>query len=420
MLEGYVEEKPVCDFAGDRGGFGSMIPYDPKELPTIDFDDVSDPESGDGWLLTTWLTDDVLDSCDVCGTPSEFAPHEDARGIVFRTGDAVEGYDNIYFYGWREGDTLVGAWSPSLEWEAENAAIDSDLITGKFYRTYEAYNFEGRDGLYMSYTQLDGTGEWWQGDWYWLGDIIEGAINPDIKTDDGNCYLVYELDGSIMCTCTNDDGEGWNTVEITDDGSLPAISAIGTTAVCTYFRDGDLYASISENGGETWVETSAINDESGSADERESGQAVSSDYVVWTDNRFSALGVMFDTLGLGEPPSAPVIEGSSSGKPGTAINFKFTSTDPNGKQVSYFIDWDDGDTSGYTPLQASGTPYSESHIWSTEGTYEIKAKAKNEDGLTGPISTHTITIEKSRAIGFNPWFLQFLQQFPIFKFFLGI
>jgi hypothetical protein len=425
-VEDYIEEKPSIDFDGETGAFGSMIPYDPVQLFTVDMPDVSDPDAGDGWVVTIWNSDDDIDSCDVAGHTSGFAPTEYSLGIVCRTGDASSGETNILWLSWvQEEGSLRNLWTGSgddlLEWE--NVDCDTDLTTGMHFETYEVYDYEGYpDGVELDWCQLDGTDSWWEGDWYWTGGIIEAATNPDVKADDGNVYLAYEFDGGIRCLYSNDISS-FTEVVITDDGQFPAITAVGgTTVICTYTRDGDLYASISENGGETWVETSsAINDEPGSVEEQHKCQHVSGGNVVWTDNRvYPPLGIMFDTLGVGEPPSAPEIDGVSSGKAGTAYTFKFTSTEPNGKQISYFIDWDDGDTSGYTPLQGSGTPYSESHVWDTAGTYTIRAKAKNEDGLVGPVSTHEIVIEKSKTIGFNPWFIQFLQQFPIFKFLLGI
>jgi hypothetical protein len=117
-----------------------------------------------------------------------------------------------------------------------------------------------------------------------------------------------------------------------------------------------------------------------------------------------------------EPPNTPVINGPSSGKPGNSYTYTFTSTDPDGDDVSYYIDWDDGNTSGWTALQTEGTPYSESHTWSSAGTYTITAKAKDKDGLEGPTSESQVTIEKSKEIAvLNSLLIWFLQQFPLFR-----
>ena len=42
------------------------------------------------------------------------------------------------------------------------------------------------------------------------------------------------------------------------------------------------------------------------------------------------------------PPEKPKIDGKTSGKVGNSYSYVFTSIDPDGDQVSYFIDWGDG------------------------------------------------------------------------------
>ena len=114
-------------------------------------------------------------------------------------------------------------------------------------------------------------------------------------------YLVYELNGGIECLYSNDDGQNLNVIVITNNGHLPAISAAGETVVCSYTRDGNLYASISEDGGASWEEIPQVNDVSGSVIEQQNCQHVSGKYVAWTDNRNGFNGIYFDTVGIAVP-----------------------------------------------------------------------------------------------------------------------
>ena len=125
------------------------------------------------------------------------------------------------------------------------------------------------------------------------------------------------------------------------------------------------------------------------------------------------------------PPSPPDIDGPNKGKAGTKYDFKFTSKDPQGQRVSYKIDWDDGNVKDWTSYQNSGTTYTASHTWDDDGTYTIKAWAKNEeDGLESTVSTHKIVIPRNRAVNFHHVFLRFLAKqpnlLPILKFLLGL
>ncbi|MCK4902460.1 MAG: PKD domain-containing protein, partial [Thermoplasmatales archaeon] len=83
---------------------------------------------------------------------------------------------------------------------------------------------------------------------------------------------------------------------------------------------------------------------------------------------------------VNNPPTASVINGPTNGDVGTSYPYTFTSTDPDGDQVSYYIDWGDGTTPVWSSFQASGATYSASHTWTSKGTYIIQAKAKDTFG----------------------------------------
>jgi len=110
-----------------------------------------------------------------------------------------------------------------------------------------------------------------------------------------------------------------------------------------------------------------------------------------------------------EPPGAPIITGETNGKKGTEYEYVFNAVDPDDDDVKYYIDWDDGNTE-WTGFNASGTDVKLKHTWSDEGTYTIKAKAKDTVGFIGPEATFTVSITKNKAIT-SP-FLNFLQNHP--------
>ena len=109
-------------------------------------------------------------------------------------------------------------------------------------------------------------------------------------------------------------------------------------------------------------------------------------------------------------PSVPLISGPSTGQAGTAYDFTFTSEDPNGDDVQYYIKWGNGDTTPWTTLQASGTPYAKSHTWDDKGTFTIEAKAKDEHGAESDWESFEIVITKSRVLQ-NTFIYRLLEQF---------
>jgi PKD repeat protein len=115
-------------------------------------------------------------------------------------------------------------------------------------------------------------------------------------------------------------------------------------------------------------------------------------------------------IGDNNPPSAPIIKGPTTGKPGIEYDYTFNSTDDDGDELYYLIDWGDGieDAIGVFP---SGTEAPASHTWGKKGTYIITARAGDPWGaLSGPGSL-TVTMPRDRALT-NSLFLQLLQQFP--------
>jgi glutaredoxin len=122
--------------------------------------------------------------------------------------------------------------------------------------------------------------------------------------------------------------------------------------------------------------------------------------------------------GENNPPSAPIITGIEEGTAGNSYEYTFESTDPDDDDVSYYIEWGDGDITDWTAFQPSGPPgYSESHAWE-KGTWTIRAKAKDPEGLESPWGTLIVTMPRNKAMNINSLFLRLLEgllSFPVFN-----
>lgn len=90
----------------------------------------------------------------------------------------------------------------------------------------------------------------------------------------------------------------------------------------------------------------------------------------------------FRTYGeANNPPNKPATpSGPTSGKAGTSYTYFSSAIDPDGDQIYLLFDWNDGTDSGWLGPYNSGDLVSASHIWSAQGTYAIKVKAKDELG----------------------------------------
>lgn len=85
-------------------------------------------------------------------------------------------------------------------------------------------------------------------------------------------------------------------------------------------------------------------------------------------------------LDAGVNPSIPIIYGPTSGAVGIPYEFTIVSTHPEGENIYYLVDWDDGTTTEWIGPYPSGENVTVSHTWDTAGTYYIRAMAKDSIG----------------------------------------
>jgi hypothetical protein len=94
------------------------------------------------------------------------------------------------------------------------------------------------------------------------------------------------------------------------------------------------------------------------------------------------------------PPSNPTITGEINGKAGIEYGYSFTSSDPDGDDIYYCIQWED--ESGVIcigPFPSSIEQYA-THIWTEEGEYTVKVKARDTKGAESEWATLEITMPK--------------------------
>ncbi|UCD13323.1 MAG: M28 family peptidase, partial [Thermoplasmatales archaeon] len=78
-----------------------------------------------------------------------------------------------------------------------------------------------------------------------------------------------------------------------------------------------------------------------------------------------------------EPPHPPSITGPKTGIEEEEYEFTFVTTDPEGDDVYYYVEWGDDTHSEWFGPYNSGEEATATHTWTLEGDYEIRAKAKD-------------------------------------------
>ncbi len=111
----------------------------------------------------------------------------------------------------------------------------------------------------------------------------------------------------------------------------------------------------------------------------------------------------------GSPPLPPIIWTEDF------INFYISvPQDPENDQVYYFIDWGDGTSSEWIgPYEPGQTVYI-SHVWSEDGIYKIKAKAKDLNGESR-CAKYTLTLSSDfKFFGIETGFVNISYTFTIY------
>jgi len=413
----YVNGPEATDY---KGLFGVDMYYDTEQVGFYQIADITtDPST---WLFYYW-TDPALDptyaTIEDCGYSTE--PYNGNRGPA-----------NMYIYHWNDlgydiqdcpmyyitnieagGATMffdaqshlrtAPAKEPAMAmlpewfhvaWEYHNATTDTDdIVWKKIDADVEA------DIEFTPYQEY----------------VAEGT-NPEIAAfQAGSTYnvaIVY-VDGSdVKCVYSADDGATWSSPVTVAAGSYPTLRAIGTKLYCAYIYEGNLFLKISDNGGQTWGAAEQINDEPGTVVAEENAVDIHSAGIVWVDDRGDDKEIYYAALpgGANNPPTEPTIDGLAKVKTNVEYEYKLTSTDPDGDQIAYYVDWGDGTNSGWTAFYNSGDEASVKHTWAAKGTYTVKGKAKDVYGAESDWTT--LQVKVPRTIAINSLFIRFLEQFP--------
>jgi hypothetical protein len=110
------------------------------------------------------------------------------------------------------------------------------------------------------------------------------------------------------------------------------------------------------------------------------------------------------------PPETPTINGPTSGKSGTAYPYTFSTTDSDGDDVSYCVNWSDDTGEVCIGPYASGKEVTNTHTWSVKGTYVVKVKARDIYNAESDWTTLTVTMPCS--LPFMPFWMKVMERFP--------
>ncbi|GAG27994.1 unnamed protein product, partial [marine sediment metagenome] len=208
-----------------------------------------------------------------------------------------------------------------------------------------------------------------------------------------------------------------------------SVSIDGDYAIIGAFHDDDNgdwsgSAYMFTRSGSTWTEQSKLTASDGAMfDEFGCSVSIDGDYAVVGANFDNDNGNNSGSAYIfknNNPPNKPTIDGPTSGKKGETYSYDFQTTDPDGDDIYYWVDWGDESNTGWLGPYESGEEITKSHSWS-KGTYDIKCKAKDTYDEESDWGTLQVEMPITRDIDnlFLDWLLdRFIWKFPIIRYIL--
>ena len=316
------------------------------------------------------------------------------------------GPDNtIYFGSWDRHLYAVYPNNGTLKWKYDTGGgigtspcIDNDGII------YISSHTNG----YLNAMYPNGTLKWRT----YTNGGTSPTIGPDgtIYTGWTNLYAINSENGSVKWTF--DPGPDSRIEEGT-----PCISAEGTIYFGTHIgeTDGGEIIAVNPDGSLKWrimiASTWAM-----------SAPVIGVDGTVyagsWNDGPPYGWGYLHAIYNYDpNAPSAPEIDGPTSGEIEIQYNFSFKSISPLNRDIYYVIDWDQNQGYEIKGPYPSGEEIIVKHSWRYKDNYTIKARAIDTENLWGPWGKFEIDITKNQQSNYKQnYFLknivlnQFLQQ----------
>jgi outer membrane protein assembly factor BamB len=259
--------------------------------------------------------------------------------------------------------------------------------------------FGGTSGyLYALYP--NGTLRWKFGTGY------IGESSPAISTD-GTIYVGDQVNNRIYSI----DEDGTLNWYYTTNGEIISSPAIDKNGIIYCgSMDGYLYA-LNPNGTLRW--------RFDAGDYIESSVSIGEDGTIYIASQFDPSGGNSSYTYLyalqivdSQPPNTPTIQGLAHGRTGRTYRYTVLSTDPDGDDISYYVDWGDGTNTDWLGSYDSGQEQTVSHTWETDGTYTIQVKAMDSNGVESGWGTLDVTMPCSYERPFMTIFDKLLERFP--------
>ena len=287
----------------------------------------------------------------------------------------------------------------------------------------ETNSYGANGDVYLVKTDASGNEEWNQ---TFGGNGWDSGLSVEQTTDDGfilsGSFRIDVEDSDVYLIKTDASGnEEWSNTfggsEYDDGYSVQQTSDGGYFITGSYTDtvnlDFDVYLIKTDaSGNEEWnkiIDNGDTEDVGYYGIETSDGGYIITGYTGFYMQETLDVWVI-KLAGENQAPNPPSIDGPQDGNAGTEYDYTFITTDPDDDKLYYYIDWGDNTSEEWIGPYNSDEEITVSHIWEEQGTYVVKAKAKDTKDAESEWGTLEITMPVSKNI-FDTPLLQFIKQF---------
>jgi len=113
-----------------------------------------------------------------------------------------------------------------------------------------------------------------------------------------------------------------------------------------------------------------------------------------------------------QPPNMPSITGSNQIKPRKAYTYTLVGTDNQSQNLTYYIDWGDGNgATGIGPYR-SGETFTLTHTWKARGTYVIRTRTTDTAGAESQWATIQVVTPTEYRFALEGLLLKLFERYP--------
>jgi C1A family cysteine protease len=119
---------------------------------------------------------------------------------------------------------------------------------------------------------------------------------------------------------------------------------------------------------------------------------------------------------VNHPPKTPTLTGRKNGANGTSYRYTISTTDPDGDDVQYYLNWGDdywfGGALGWIGPFPSGDKITLQKTWPVKGNYTIRVKAMDHYGAKSDWKTLPVKMPTSYDLPILRFWEKFFERFP--------